>query len=121
MNVTPLIIPLQRRVANKLAAWQSSAKFMAIVDVMADIRPRRTAPAGFDVIITGDDRVFVVRVDRDNEDHFEYVGERAELEANLRGLADVAKLTEEEREWLLRQLDQFTHPDIVEEEGIPKT
>jgi len=116
VNIVQLNIPVDRRVAAKLNHWQTSEKFTAIIDVLADIRPRRTEPQGVDVIITGDARVFLARVDRTGEDRFHYIGSREDLEKNLRGLADAAKLTGEERSWLLGRVAEFTHEELIEED-----
>jgi hypothetical protein len=114
--VSVLKFPIGWRVARKLEEWQSSPRFAATVDVLADIRPRRTNPRGFDIIVTGDNQVFTVFVDDENQDHVEYVGTRAMLEANLENLANCAGLADEERAWLLGRVKEFTHPDLIEED-----
>lgn len=100
MNVVPFELPVQRRLAAKLAGQQTSALLTAAIDVLADIRPRRTAPQGFDVVITPEKQVFVVRVDADDEVRADMLGTFDELRHKLETLGREAALTEQEQRWL---------------------
>lgn len=100
MNIVPFELPVQRRVAAKLAGHGTSELLMAAIDVIADIRPRRTAPQGFDVLVTPDKHVFVVRIDADDEVRADLLGTFDELRHKLETLGREAECTEREMRWL---------------------
>ena len=100
MNVVPFQLPLRRRVAAKLSGRKTSALFTAAIDVLADIRPRRTVPQGFDLVVTPEKQVFVVRVDADDEVRGDMLGTFEEFRHDLETLGREAELTEPELRWL---------------------
>ena len=102
MNVVPLKIPAAKRAANKLANWTSSPRFMAAIDALLDIQPRRTQPAAFDIVISPEGHVFVVDVDETPE----YLGSLEDLLKNLNGIADAAQLDGDEREALMQSVEE---------------
>lgn len=101
MNVIPFKIPAAKRAANKLARVQSSAKFVAAIDALLDIRPRRTNPEALDIVISPEGYVFVV----DMNDEPAHLGSLDELIQNLNGAAVVAELDDEERAALMQSVE----------------
>lgn len=105
MNIVPFELPLQRRVAAKFAGLGTSELLTAAIDVIADIRPRRTAPQGFDVIVTLDKQVFVVRIDADDEVRADLLGTFDEFRHKLKTLGHEAECTERELRWLYERIN----------------
>jgi hypothetical protein len=100
-NVVHLRIPPKTRAANKLSRVHSSARFVAAIDALLDIRPRRTNPGGCEVLIL-EDHVFLASEASDGE----FLGMADELIRNLNGIADVAELDAEERAALLQTVEE---------------
>lgn len=113
MNVIPFKIPAAKRAANKLARVQSSAPFVAAVDALLDIRPRRTSPEAMDIVISPEGYVFVVDVN----DEPAHLGSVDELVKNLHGLAAVAELEDDERAALLRAVEEAKVDEPFDESG----
>lgn len=97
-----LKIPAVKRAANKLANWSASPRFMAAIDALLDIRPRRTKPAAFDIVISPEEHVFVVDVDETPE----YLGSLEDFLKNLNGIADAAGLDDDERAALMQSVEE---------------
>jgi hypothetical protein len=113
MNVIPLKIPAAKRAAIKLARWESSARFMAAIDALLDIRPRRTKPGAFDIVISPEGHVFVVDVDETPE----YLGSLEDLLKNLSGIADAAQLDNDERAALMQAVEDAKVDEPFNESG----
>lgn len=73
---------------------------MAYVDALADIQPRRTDPAAVDLLLTEDQRVFVIF----EGDRPHYLGRSCDVREWLRALATAAALSSRERAWLLARI-----------------
>lgn len=118
-NVIPLQIPPKKRAANKLSQWSASAKFMAVIDALLDIRPRRTNPGGCEVLIL-EDHVFLASEQSDGD----FIGMADELLKNLNGIADAAELDAEERAALLQTVEEARldelEKQIVHEEKLAR-
>lgn len=102
MTVVPIPVTPKQRAANKLALWQSSAKFTAVLDALLDIRPRRTQLPDFDVLISPDGDVILIGEDAEHH----YVGSADDLRKNLSGIADAADLDAAERAALFAAMEE---------------
>lgn len=102
MNVIPFKIPAAKRAANKLARVQSSPMFVAAIDALLDIRPRRTNPEALDIVISPEGHVFVVDVN----DEPAHLGSLEDLIKNLNGVAIAAELDRDERAALMQAVEE---------------
>lgn len=100
-SIIQLQIPPKKRAANRLSQWSSSAKFMAVIDALLDIRPRRTDPGGCEVLIL-ENQVYLASEQSDGE----FIGTADELIRNLNGIADAAELDADERAALLQAVEE---------------
>lgn len=85
----------------KILRVQVSPKFMAILDCMLGIEPRRTNPEL--VRLTAEASGGFLGQREGDVGLNDFLGSLSDLTHNLVGLAEVADLTQEETEWLLSQ------------------
>ncbi len=90
-------VAMRDRVAEKILRVRVSPKFDAIIDCLLDL-PARTAPVLVRLLVTSDG--FLLGMREGHIGYNDFLGDVADLERNLGGLADVADLTPEETAWL---------------------
>lgn len=83
----------------KLSRVRVSGKFVALLDCMLDKQPRRTSPALAELVATSDG--FVLGRRAGDIGFNDILCTVTELERNVKGLAAVAELTEDELQALL--------------------
>jgi hypothetical protein len=89
---------MQDQVATKIAQVKVSGKFTALLGFLLDkdwTQPRITA-----LTITSDG----VMLDTSSGFANEIIGDVGDLERNIRGVSEVAELTDEETQWLLGRI-----------------
>lgn len=96
---------VKERTRDKILKVAVSPKFVAILDVLLDVMPRRTHPAMWALSITSDG--ILLGADEGDIGMNRILGDAADLYRNCQGVAKAAKLTRVERQFLLSEVSHL--------------
>jgi len=94
---------LRDSVTEKILAVKVSPKFMAILDCLLDVEPRRTDPGLVSLVITSDGGL--LGQPSGHVGYNDFIGNESDLFYNLQGVAEVAELTDDEWDWLVERAE----------------
>ncbi len=94
---------LRDSVTEKILAVKVSPMFMAILDCLLDVEPRRTDPGLVSLVITSDGGLLGQQAD--HVGYNDFLGSKSDLYYNIDGISEVAELTNEEYDWLQERVE----------------
>jgi hypothetical protein len=100
---------IKQATRDKLLKVKVSPMFSAILDVILDVEPRRTNPAMWGITVTSDG--ILMGADEGDIGYNRILGSSDDLYRNCQGVADVAKLTRNERAYLLSEVSHLGFHD----------